>query len=126
MLLQDAEPILHRHLVAGERQQLDAKRDVQVVQRSPYELQVRTGRLRRCPSSPLGSFPTPPSARDQAPSVTGPERFRRPAASGRTPYPFGEPALRPAAFQSAINLRSVCLRGSGAVAPSAPANARTK
>ena len=56
-------------------------------------------------------------ARVQAPSVAGPERFRR----TRPPYPFGEPALEPAAFQSAINLRSVCLRGSGAVAPSAPA-----
>jgi hypothetical protein len=38
------------------------------------------------------------------------------------PYPFGELAVEPAAFQSAINLRSFCLRGSGAVAPSAPAN----
>jgi len=38
------------------------------------------------------------------------------------PYPFGEPTSKPAAFQSAINLRSFCLRGSGAVAPSAPAD----
>src|SRR4029077_15217602 len=37
-----------------------------------------------------------------------------------SPYPFGEPTGWSAAFQSAINLRSFCLRGSGAVAPSAP------
>jgi len=42
----------------------------------------------------------------------------------RLPYPFGEPAVQPAAFQSAIYLRSFCLRGSGAVAPSAPATPR--
>ncbi len=41
-------------------------------------------------------------------------------ALAQPPYPFGEPEV-PAAFQSAINLRSFCLRGSGAVAPSAPA-----
>src|SRR5262245_28399720 len=38
------------------------------------------------------------------------------------PYPFGEPTLAPAAFQRAFILRSVCLRGSGPVAPSAPAS----
>ncbi len=61
-----------------------------------------------------------------APSVAKPERYRwrRPTRNSpacRYPDPFGGSSaqVRTIAFQSAINLLSVCLRVSGAVAPSA-------
>ena len=121
VLLEHAERILHGHVVARERHHLGARGDVQIIEGSSPERRAgsRIGAHRN--EVPRGSEPARPFARAGAPSVTEPERFRSPALSGERPYPFGEPALPPAAFQSAINLRSFCLRGSGAVAPSAPA-----
>ena len=54
----------------------------------------------------------------EAPSVTGPERFER-ARMSTPALPLRWTAVA-VAFQSAIRLRSFCLRVSGAVAPSAP------
>ena len=89
VLLEDAERILHRHLVAGERHHLGAERHVQLVERRALQGCVGS-RVRRSYrlKSHVACIPRR-SARVEAPSVTGPERFRRELVP---PYPFGEPA----------------------------------
>ena len=54
MLLEDAERILHRHLVAGERHHLGAERHVQLIERRALQGGVRIGRGAHRVSSPIG------------------------------------------------------------------------
>ncbi len=78
MLLQDAQRVLHGHLVAGERHHLGAERHVQLVERGALQGLVgnRSRAHARASHVPQGLTPAP-AARVQAPSVTGPERFQR-------------------------------------------------
>ena len=59
MLLQDAQRILHRHLVAGERHHLGAKRDVQLVERRAFQGLSAAGAALISLSSPIGLHPAP-------------------------------------------------------------------
>ena len=72
MLLEDAERILHRHLVAGERHHLGAERHVQRVERRALA-GLLGGWLRRSCSSrvPRGLHPARTSARDASPLCRG-------------------------------------------------------
>ena len=118
MFLENPPWILDRHFVTGEGDQLAAKFDMQGMQRRTSNCLFRWGFL--CDTVP----PTlrvgrRPSTGRSLPALSWNLRV----SPARPAYTFGESRPRYATtFQSALPLRSFCLRDSGAVAPSAPAS----
>ncbi len=118
MLPDDAARILQRHLIAREGHELCAEFAMERVERRHAKLCFRLdedfsfahGRFRDVKALRFRGT-APPLSRDLRDFTRA---FRV--------YPFGETrVVSAAAFQSAVCVRSFCLRVSGAVAPSAPA-----
>ena len=116
MFPQHTGRILHRHLIAGERHHLAAARQMQGVQGSSPQFGLLVARQHLKPSR----FPGDNSPRNlqKAPSVAVPESIIPSADTSGKPLQCLFPDV-------VVVTRSVCLRVSGAVAPSAPALSRT-
>ena len=109
VLLEHAERILHGHVVAGERHHLGAGRDVGVMEGSAPEWRTgsRIGAHVTRSHAALKPGATIRTSSEPPLSLNLRDSDLPPINPGERPYPFGEPALPPAAFQSVINLRSL-------------------
>ena len=132
----DAFAEMYRHVIAGEGHHLGVPFPVQGIERGLFQvLDFLIGHLalRKRWRAFLAGGSSSHRPSPSAPFVPGPERFtlRRQLGPAGLHLQWGGalPEVRPLitpppAFQSLISLRSGCLRVSGAVAPSAPAQNR--